>query len=275
VASELLLAALADEQNWNATLPEAEPAGVSFAQLQATEELLLHPAGSLQVRQTVVPLGEEIDLVGTAKVEGGNRFAILAVEVDDGTGQFSELPSDSWEGLDEWFAPGQYFELTPEEKLGGPAFELMQAGVSIAGGGLVAGGLVDAPFGYEQVIVDPDVEAADYPAPPVLGPYTPTEEDQRMFAELSGAEGRIRPKTPPLVEVSEPTFAAATQDDLTAVELTGATSRSRAGLLRTLRRTGQTDTLQVVPAAEVQTQELAWLLPDTPSCPGSDRGSPP
>src|SRR5690606_1109748 len=102
---------------------------------------------------------------------------------DDGSA--TPLPAPDWAELDDWFAPGQFFEMSDAAKLEGPAFEMMQAGVTLGGTGVTAGAEVDAPFEYETGIVDPTVEAA-FPddAPPVLERFRLLESEQLVLASV-------------------------------------------------------------------------------------------
>lgn len=84
--------------------------------------LLLHPAGALEFRQKVLPLGITLDKLGNAPVKNHNRFELPKVKISD-----VELVSDK---LDEDFARGQFTNLSERERLSAPAFEKMTAGVS-------------------------------------------------------------------------------------------------------------------------------------------------
>ena len=72
-------------------------------------ELLLHPLGSLTVRQTVVPLGldRDIDRVGTCTPSGDRRFSV--------TGTALGTKSQAKNSVSELFAPGQFFDLTDDD----------------------------------------------------------------------------------------------------------------------------------------------------------------
>jgi hypothetical protein len=71
----------------------------------------------------VVPLEIEISRFGQGAPSGARRFSISSVTV--GTSE------EKKEGVKDFFAPGQYFEMRDEEKLSRPSFEQMTAGVEV------------------------------------------------------------------------------------------------------------------------------------------------
>ena len=85
-------------------------------------DILLHPLGTLQVKENVVPLNMEISRFGQAAPAGERRFAITGVSVGDDE-QVGRMVRD-------FFAPAQFLELTDDEKLSRPSFEPMDAGVT-------------------------------------------------------------------------------------------------------------------------------------------------
>jgi len=77
------------------------------------------------------------------------RFEIESVEIDGARLDADAAPQP----VDGEFAPSLYIDLTDEEKLTAPSFELLPAGFSV-GGELRAGGEVAAPGGYDEVVID-------------------------------------------------------------------------------------------------------------------------
>jgi hypothetical protein len=118
--------ALANSANWKADLP----AGNQFVTLrelpQDNDSLILHPFGTLNVTQKIVPLRLEIARFGYQLPDGARRFEITKVKV----GPTEETPT-AFEK--EQFAPAQFIELTDAEKLARPSFEQFDAGVKIGG----------------------------------------------------------------------------------------------------------------------------------------------
>ncbi len=120
-----LLEALAHPGNWEARLPPGSRDPVTLRAVNAGPgDVLLHPLGSLTVKQNVVPLNLDISRFGQATPAGFRRFAITRVEF----GGRVQGPRP----VKDFFAPAQFLDLSDEEKLSRPSFESMAAGESIA-----------------------------------------------------------------------------------------------------------------------------------------------
>jgi hypothetical protein len=83
-------------------------------------EVLIHPLGTLTVKQNVVPLNLDISTFGQAAPAGARRFTIGV-----SLGGQNQTPQT----ITDFFAPAQFFKMTDDEKLSRPSFELMAAGV--------------------------------------------------------------------------------------------------------------------------------------------------
>lgn len=115
-----LIEALEREGNWSAQRPErGDPIGP--LRETETEAVLVHPLGSLSVRQTIVPLETDIETFGNAEPAGPTYFAVTEIAVESE----SQTLADPTE---EKFAPDEYFDLDEDEQLDAPAFEPMPAG---------------------------------------------------------------------------------------------------------------------------------------------------
>jgi hypothetical protein len=120
-----LIEALGNTGNWITQLPATQRQVVTLRpRTSAPTDVYLHPLGSLTVKQNVVPLDIDITRFGQGAPSGVTRFTINSVMV--GTVE------EKKEGVRDFFAPGQFFEMSDEEKLSRPSFELMAAGVAIA-----------------------------------------------------------------------------------------------------------------------------------------------
>ena len=124
-AKPALLAALRDAGNWQAALPAASGMLVTFKSIPSPDRVMLHPLGTLSVRQQVVPLGVDIEKFGHAKTARTESYQITQVKLH---GQVT-----SSDPLEEYFAPGEYSELTQSQQLSRPSFALMQAGMATSG----------------------------------------------------------------------------------------------------------------------------------------------
>ncbi|MGZ8466806.1 MAG: DUF6603 domain-containing protein, partial [Candidatus Binatia bacterium] len=116
--------ALANPANWVGQLPDGQRPMITLREKPRTAtEVLLHPLGTLTVKQGVVPLDIDISRFGQAAPAGARRFTISSVSLGE--------QSQTTEPVKEFFAPAQYFEMSDDEKLSRPSFEPMAAGMSI------------------------------------------------------------------------------------------------------------------------------------------------
>jgi hypothetical protein len=114
--------ALGNPGNWVGQLPAGQRAMVTLRErARPANEVLLHPLGTLTVKQSVVPLDIDISRFGQAAPAGARRFTIRSVGAH----------SQRAEPVKEFFAPAQFFEMSDDEKLSRPSFEPMAAGLSI------------------------------------------------------------------------------------------------------------------------------------------------
>ena len=153
-----LHAALSEPRAWQAQLPNGGSQLVGLRQ-PVTDGVLLHPLGALTVRQTVVPLGltRDIDRVGTGTPSTDRRFAVTATAI--GT------QSQTRSSIRELFAPGQFFDMSDDDKLAAPSFEPMDAGVTFGDGGYTAGPGKTSPFDYTDIVIGADGNPVLQPEP--------------------------------------------------------------------------------------------------------------
>jgi hypothetical protein len=114
--------ALRNPANWVGQLPAGQRQLVTLrGQVGEPTDVLLHPLGTLTVKQNVVPLNLEITRFGHAAPAGARHFRISNVSLG-GENQATEI-------VKEFFAPAEYFEMSDDQKLSRPSFEAMTAGV--------------------------------------------------------------------------------------------------------------------------------------------------
>jgi hypothetical protein len=157
---DLLTAALGDPGAWQALLPG--PVGQLVATRTAVDEaILLHPLGTLTVRQNVVPLNltRDIDRVGSGPPLGPRRFAVTHAALG--------AVDQSKTAVKERFAPAQFFDMSDDDKLAAPSFEPMDAGVVFGEGGYRVGFAAreTSPFHYTDILVGADGEPVTQPDP--------------------------------------------------------------------------------------------------------------
>jgi Family of unknown function (DUF6603) len=241
----LLVAALQDVRNWAAGAPgqtlvtlRAQPAG--------STKVLVHPLGSMTVRQRVLPLDFQVAAFGHHDLAGSlTTFTIASVKA--GTQSL-----DSGDVRDR-FAPGDFLKLTDDEKLARPSFEELKAGVSVGTAPIAAGTRAQANFGYKQYIL------TDQEAVPVPGVHHLAPDDLHTLARSgSAAKAPVRSTgaaryagTNAPVTVQGMPYAVSRKDALGAAAGVQATGTTYAEADAARRAAGDPDSLQVVGAHEV------------------------
>jgi len=115
--------ALGQASNWTSALPDGQRAMVTLrTQPGAATGVLLHPLGTLTIKQTVVPLNFDISMFGPTPPSGERRFSITKVNV----GERQETINFERD----FFARAQFVEMKDAQKLSQPSFEKMDAGIS-------------------------------------------------------------------------------------------------------------------------------------------------
>jgi hypothetical protein len=214
-----LVAALQDARSWSAQLPSGGHMLVALRQIPVEPGVVLaHPLGTLTVTQTVVPLNLNLDRYNGATLAGERRFSISHVSLGN-----DENPPVS--PVRDWFAPGEYFDLTDAERLSRPSFERMDAGLHIGADEVAYGGdragqaalMTTAAITYETKVIGPDGQEV------VPGPsYTPDPVKFTAAVTLGAVArkgmahtGRARYYGPRGgVEIVEPGYAVASAETL-------------------------------------------------------------
>ena len=111
------------------------------------ELLMLHPNELLTVRQNTVPLGVSIDKFGARKPQGANKFNVQLIDKNN-----TEIPSVLVQNR---FAPAQFIDMTDDEKLNAPSYELFDGGISFDGLDMVVfDSFISMPVVYETSVID-------------------------------------------------------------------------------------------------------------------------
>jgi hypothetical protein len=142
-----LLPALQNPQNWSAALPDGTTQAVSFVAPKPDDKtLLVHPMGTLAVREKVVPLDLAITRYGNATPADGTSFTISQVMINSQT--------ESTQSIQDYFAAGQYLTLSDADKLSHPSFELFDTGVTIGSSAVVSGADSPRTVKYDERYID-------------------------------------------------------------------------------------------------------------------------
>ncbi|MFC5142008.1 DUF6603 domain-containing protein [Actinomycetospora rhizophila] len=145
-----LVAALRAPGNWSAQVVRGTPEPVVLREVDDTDLLLVHPQGTLEVRQRVVPLGVRIDRYAGGPVRERDRLLGLTVTV-------AGAPTAGTD-VREPFPAGQFFDLPEDQKIAGEAFPRLVHGRSQIALPTAAGRVpaaVDAGDEYETAVVNP------------------------------------------------------------------------------------------------------------------------
>lgn len=117
----LLQAELDKLENWKTALPPSSNLLVSLRDRDSADtDLVIHPLGVLSFTQRLLPLGVDLDKLGTQTPSDAKRFELLP------TGALSKK-GDS----EERFAMAQYVDMDDAEKLSRPSFERGKGGIDM------------------------------------------------------------------------------------------------------------------------------------------------
>ncbi len=131
VLLESLKVQLKQSGNWSVKLPTGYSGAESLRSPDETEQqnqVIIHPSGSLEFRQSLIPLDKTIEKLGNSYMEAGTSYRILNYAF--GTGE--SIEPQNKQTLHDYFSRGQFEDLPDSEKLSTPDFDLMSAGIEIA-----------------------------------------------------------------------------------------------------------------------------------------------
>ena len=147
-----LLAALGEPRNWSSVLPPAEhPPVLLSPATQQSPGVQAHPLGQLTVHQREVPLDIAMSQFGTVPLLAPLTFHIDPSSVQVGGLAASPAPVP----VTDFFAPGQFRNLTDDERLSRPSFESYQSGLQFGLATHAAAFPTGSGMGYATVVVDP------------------------------------------------------------------------------------------------------------------------
>lgn len=140
-----LVEALRDLRNWQAELPRFAEQQVAFRELPE-DELVLHPAGVLSIRQNRMPLEFHFQKVGNQRPADYGFFRIA----------IDQYPAEGVALVRDNFAPAEFLRLSDSQRLSRNAFERLPAGLLVQGGDAfhASGEYVGRDYTFEQLILD-------------------------------------------------------------------------------------------------------------------------
>jgi len=134
------------QSNWRAVLPAGAHLMVVLRKLDPSEAaMVLHPVGTLQVSQRLLPLDLKLDKAGNQAPSDANRFSLSVAS-----------PSlVALRTLQEQFAVAQFENLSDAQKLSQAAYSPLDGGVELAAKGLYASGTaISDNVRYDLTIID-------------------------------------------------------------------------------------------------------------------------
>lgn len=128
---------------WEARLPPDVDLLVRLAPLPDGGNTVVHPLGALEARQHLMPLETVVDRLGP------NAVDITRVNLGAPTvgGQAAKAISHATD----LFAPGEFLNLTDDQKLSRPAFEPFPSGIVIAASTAVHGNSSDTSYRWDTI----------------------------------------------------------------------------------------------------------------------------
>ena len=146
--------AIEEPSNWQTSFsPGLDPA-VIIRRTPGTDQQPLHPLGTQVFRQNVVPLDEILERYGEYRPAPSDRFIIKTISVG---AEELDPTENEWHFVRDYFAAGQYEDLSKHEKLSRVPFERMKSGFSITNKGFDlpdAGRFRSQVLEYERLLID-------------------------------------------------------------------------------------------------------------------------
>jgi hypothetical protein len=214
--AKLVRDALGDAGAWGVLPPGSAHALVTLRDVGESAGVVVHPLSELSVHQRVAPLDTALGRFGTGPIDGPSTISIDGVDIPGFVTQGTTK-------LDDTFAPGQFFELTDDEKLARPSFERLPAGKRVRMSSFRTAKAQTADQHYVTITVDdPQLKPHDDRLSLLTNAYKVDVALRASMAELAGAgsselDGGGRYTPPPQgITVVEPAWAVADRGDLSA-----------------------------------------------------------
>jgi hypothetical protein len=138
---------------WQAFAPPDADRVVSLAAAEPSDtEVTVHPLGLFEVRQRAVPLETVLARVGPSPVPPGQQRVYI------GPPRVGAVLAGAISEVTDLFAPGEFLDLTDDQKLSRPGFEPMPAGARVRPPGetVNVGAARHAELRYETFVCDDD-----------------------------------------------------------------------------------------------------------------------
>jgi hypothetical protein len=204
--TELLRLAIADDRNWNASIPANNKLYVSIREI-VSPHAVVHPFGLLTFSERLLPLEVTVEKFGNKRAGTENRFKIRGGE------------GLTTEEVREPFAPANFFNLSDSDKLSRPSYETMLSGFRITGSAqLVLPVPVACPVDYELSYLEK--KRTKLKKGGLYGLRSGVLKGARKGGSSSGSKlsvinNRVSVNAPQQVEVTAERYAIASTGDMT------------------------------------------------------------
>jgi hypothetical protein len=205
--------AIRDSRSWSARLPSRRV--VTFAEPIAGAPPLVDPVGVLELHEKVAPLNRVITKFGEARPSDANQLRVAEVAI----GRDARRRAVPWTPTRDHFAPAQFRDMSDDEKLSAPSFELMDAGVAVESRATAHGPVLGTDVVYETKIIDEPDEPAR-----TVAPYAITRATLLAMTDVGalarsafvnrGEDRFAPPRRPPIAQLDEPGFVVVGTRDL-------------------------------------------------------------
>jgi hypothetical protein len=145
--AQLLAKEIANTGNWSAQLPQGNESFLSLAQVKADDDVLAHPLGSLVFQQKLVPFELRLAKASGSKVDGANEFFGPGLGLSQGGNAPDVKPVST---RSDFFAAAQFLEMSQDDRMAKPSFELFTAGYELNDDTYDLGDIVEQTLNYEE-----------------------------------------------------------------------------------------------------------------------------
>jgi hypothetical protein len=145
--AEQLAKEIANTGNWSAQLPQGNESFLTLAEVKAQDDVLAHPLGSLVFQQKLVPLELRVAKASGSKVSGANEFFGPALGLAQGGNAPDVKPVTT---RSDFFAAAQFLEMSQDDRMTKPSFELFTAGYELNDDTYDLGEIVEQTLDYEE-----------------------------------------------------------------------------------------------------------------------------
>ncbi len=145
-----VVAALEDAEAWR--VEQAEGGSSSTTPSLTADPEAAAPDGVLRITQNIAPFGVEMTKYAEAEIDGPTLIELSQPRV--GSADIDLVT------VTDWFAPAQFTQIKPKQRVSAPSFELFDAGVELSDDKVAGGEELPFELDYETILIDKDLEKA-------------------------------------------------------------------------------------------------------------------